>query len=318
MFFIGFVNDLRKCHDLLITNTYTQISNNEYSFILGEMTIYECDICSRTFSNLGNLKIHITKIHFQDAVNLCNLCNEKLRNKENLKRHILDEHGGKTPFKCPICQRRYRYEWNLNEHMDAIHDKEGGYICNVCDKTFKYISCLSKHISNVHSLITINDKQKCQRKDYQYRCDICEKCYRGRKKLRIHIETVHYGKSFKCVSCSKVFGSEQVLSKHNKLFHAISTKIWNCDLCDKVFTSYCQFWEHTYRSHANTMPYIFCKCKKRFKSQKSFEQHWIEYHQDINLKIHSKSFQCEVCEIAYKSNKALDEHLDSIHPNNNK
>ena len=60
---------------------------------LKKKNVAECFICKRTFSNKGNLKIHIAAVH-----------------------------EGKKPFKCSICDFKFSVKRNLTRHMASVHE----------------------------------------------------------------------------------------------------------------------------------------------------------------------------------------------------
>ena len=53
-----------------------------------------CEICCKTFSGMGSLKIHIASIH-----------------------------EGKKPFKCNICEKGFTKKVTFNGHIESAHQQ---------------------------------------------------------------------------------------------------------------------------------------------------------------------------------------------------
>ena len=58
-----------------------------------------CEICCKTFSGMGSLKIHIASIHEGKKPFKCNFCDSCFSHKGNMNQHIASIHEGKKPKK---------------------------------------------------------------------------------------------------------------------------------------------------------------------------------------------------------------------------
>ena len=104
------------------------------------MTLYECDICSKTFPRDNNLRKHLIHNHKSDFVNLvteklCNICNKTFFSTGELKKHITRTHG--NGIKCELCQKMFSHKSNLDKHIQAIHEKARKMNCSICNKEIR-------------------------------------------------------------------------------------------------------------------------------------------------------------------------------------
>jgi len=80
---------------------------------------YKCDLCSKTFKDRRNLKVH-TQLH-----------------------------TGYRPFECNVCKKTFAHSGSFNIHK-RIHTGEKPFACKLCNERFNCSSAVGKHHRRVH------------------------------------------------------------------------------------------------------------------------------------------------------------------------
>ena len=108
---------------------------------------YQCNICSEIMNpKMADFLFHIKSLHYGMK---CELCSKAFSNAGNLQRHIKKVHGG-INYKCETCEKVYCDAGTLKRHIDSIHNGVKNHKCDTCGKAFSKFGNLKIHVLSVH------------------------------------------------------------------------------------------------------------------------------------------------------------------------
>ena len=145
---------------------------------IGERS-FSCEVCSKKFESLSDLKRHInTGEHLYS----CEVCDKQFAQLFNLTIHMRS-HNGERPFSCEVCDKQFARSCTLKSHM-RFHNDERSFSCKVCSKKFKSSSKLKRHFL-IH------------RGERPFRCELCNKTFKQSGSLKCHMHIHNYYKRLK-------------------------------------------------------------------------------------------------------------------------
>ena len=229
--------------------------------------IYECKICSRKFSQVGNFHNHM-KLH-SEKVCACGICKLECADSYELQRHMRTTHTGNMPYKCNECDREFSQYNNLRRHL-RVHSGKS-YKCHICGRTFNEIFYLEMHIGSHTGERT-------------YKCGVCNLTFKDNADLQKHVKTHKAEELHTCDVCGKSFSKACVLRQHKKMHLGI--RPYKCDVCSKAFIHRHHLTIHM-RMHTSNKPYTCKLCKKDFSQTshlyKHLRQHALSLGTDVNF-----------------------------------
>ena len=184
-----------------------------------------CEICSKTYSNMANLKMHQESVHFKNKMAACEICDKQFNHIRYLKAHM-ESHKSEGRFECSQCHRKFNTKASLINHIEthkAPDDRDYKYVCNYCGKKYLYKSNYEDHL-NKHTGAK------------PHVCKTCNKSFGFRSMLLKHKIYVHQQeRPFYCTQCRKSFKFERLLRNHMTIHTLQSQHV--CSKCSKHFTT---------------------------------------------------------------------------------
>lgn len=128
-----------------------------------------------------------------------------------------------------------------------------------------------------------------------FQCDTCEETFDAYSKLNEHKKT-HGKERYQCPTCFRWFQKRYHMKNHEKIHKGL--KSYECDLCQKRYTSQTNLDRHIRVTHHNEKKHHCDLCGKSFSQLAILRQHHAVHMTERN-------FECDVCGKAFK----LKQHL---------
>ena len=115
-------------------------------------------------------------------------------------------------------------------------NKTTKYPCKTCGLNLRNAYDLKIHTEAVHEGKKLS-------------CKFCPKKFDYANSLRRHIVTIHEGKTYPCPLCGRQLCSTSALSKHVRTIHENKKEKFDCENCDKSFSTKNNLKRHIFSNH---------------------------------------------------------------------
>ncbi|EDV44300.1 uncharacterized protein Dana_GF16090 [Drosophila ananassae] len=132
--------------------------------------LWECDVCSKSFTTKYFLKKH-KRLHTGEMPYTCEICARTFTFQQSYHKHLL-YHSEVKPHVCIVCGRAFKELSTLHNHQ-RIHSGEKPFKCEVCGKCFRQRVSFLVH-TRIHTGVM------------PYKCDLCHKTFRYKVSQRTH------------------------------------------------------------------------------------------------------------------------------------
>ncbi|KAJ6649835.1 Transcription factor grauzone [Pseudolycoriella hygida] len=280
---------------------------------------FKCSHCPKTFIDDYRLRDHVNLCHIpvNGKTFTCTDCGKTFGKQHYLSAHQKKAHTTKSSdemptrksrvnfdkehemirnrfiMQCDLCSAPYKIFRDAQLHHLEAHNQAGYLYC--CDRKF------FKMYKAVQHCVWHDDPES-------FKCSCCHKCFTDKIGLRDHIRNVHSPeeeRQFQCEICKRTFAKSYILRSHMKVNHVKNEdKKFECHICGIRFVVFSFLKSHINRVHRNVHSHICELCAKPFKSGRSYEMHYRNFHTNISQKV-----QCEMCGKWLKHKDSLRKHM---------
>ncbi|KAI8044890.1 zinc finger protein 879 isoform X1 [Drosophila gunungcola] len=132
--------------------------------------LWECDVCTKSFTTKYFLKKH-KRLHTGEMPYTCEICARTFTFQQSYHKHLL-YHSEVKPHVCIVCGRAFKELSTLHNHQ-RIHSGEKPFKCEVCGKCFRQRVSFLVH-TRIHTGVM------------PYKCELCQKTFRYKVSQRTH------------------------------------------------------------------------------------------------------------------------------------
>ena len=191
-------------------------------------------------------------------------------------------------YKCDFCSKSFDTKIKTRVHKNKFHPYmagEGDIICETCSRYFSkdrmVLHMKKKHpkdaLSEPSSLVTTDEDADAVRTE----CHLCPKAFGGKAFLERHIKLKH-PEQFPNDETNTDRKLEELSQQMDPIDEAAIANVvmWQCDQCQKYFSSNTTLKNHMVVTHMEENPYKCQYCEKEFTKQGSMRAHIKKSHND--------------------------------------
>ena len=318
---------------------------------LKKCSFFQCHLCTSAFNQKSSLEIHIRK-HTGVKPYVCDVCKMGFTQLGNLRSHVARVHtcsAEDESFKCEHCPCVFKKVGTLNAHVSKYHiapstkpetNPSGEKLDSNKDETGLIVLADKEANGQIRKyLVTVRVNEDGQK---THLCNYCQKGYRKPSDLCKHLRMHCLEKPFRCKHCPRSFSVKSAMLAHLRIHR---TKDFPCDICDKKFQTNQSLKAHL-RLHAVQSnkpasrptekklvePYVLTthglvQALPRFKSVynpsgKELQERpyrctscTASFKKSSHLKVHQsrhngeRNFKCDICNRAFVTRSTLNAHI---------
>jgi Zinc finger, C2H2 type. len=267
-----------------------------------------------------------TKIRPKTRPHQCDVCGKTLSSKGNMRLHKIKRHGLKTPFVCKICQATFDYRRDVVRHRNEAHRRkpDGMFECQKCGKVayefHNFMTHVKIHSKPENAISAMSSEQKKYTKKLEisqtFICELCGKAFKRSDSLKTHRMFVHLAdggalaakfrlqlqeKNYVCDTCGRRFAFRCLLRDHMNIHSGM--KPYTCLECGRAFAQRASLKQHT-KTHGGYKPFPCPECHLAFYGRGDLKKHMRKHTGE-------RPFVCEVCGESYAQSSHLNVHRRS-------
>ena len=272
---------------------------------------FECDICSKSYSQFASLKKHILR-HNSEKFH-CHLCPKVFAKRSYFELHLKNQHNIVDTDQEGARRVGLANEGSQGDRK-ADQMRRSKFTCSICNKVCSSQCGLTKHRRTAHHA---NKSQS----DYK-KCPYCPRQFSAalRGNFFRHIETIHRDRMKANESPTNESDSHDKIASHTQDRLNESSRIFmGCDECNEAFSDAIDLYEH---SKVHSAPEenietiegynLSCDlCEQRLHTAEAYELHMREQHRQQFSEI--KRFKCLWCGARARTRQGLYRHIRCNH-----
>lgn len=288
-----------------------------------EEKMWQCRRCDKQVKGISEFVQHLDTFHPNQCGIVCPVCDKELPSKRRLKVHMVLHSDKKAT--CPHCGKDFTEEYKLKRHVREVHDHLKDHVCSTCGKSFARADKLFQH-----ELVHVpKSDQPVEWVPIQSDVPIPQEAL----KMSSSDESSDSSDSS---SDNELLPEQAAVTKQESLSYSDWTLscCLTCITCAQVCRGFKDSLMHMKRKHPlaeeqtdKKKAYRCLCCPKSFARRDNLKNHLKRHVFGIKSSSHKKItsswaekqlWQCKRCERLLKGISKYVNHVDDLHPNEDK
>ncbi|XP_033983982.1 zinc finger protein 878 [Trematomus bernacchii] len=249
-----------------------------------KVDVLQCRVCLKGFPSPKDLKVHLSRTHFENEFYECDLCKRVFTSLKACQNHVM-LHKSKQDVVCEVCGRNFNSPKSLARHQRTTCHHN--FKCTDCTKTFTKKNALLKHSFSHLGLLPytcvrchchfrlakLYRQHKCEPE--RLHCVACLREFPSQEAFKQHKKDTGCwgnqepkGDEIRCLECGQRFDTSEELKKHA----GAHQRVLKCAECGKGFRSALLLMSHM-GGHAGKSPCLCQSCGVGFPHQHNYDSH---------------------------------------------